>query len=73
MPRTTSTFDNPLFSETSQSGKNPIYNLLVAFSEHDKELGYTQGMNFLVGIIFTAVQDEVMAFSILEKLMQSKV
>lgn len=48
-----------------QSGKNPIYNLLTAFAEIDPDLGYTQGMNFLVGIIYVAVQDEIMAFSIL--------
>lgn len=51
------------------SGKNPIYNLLTAYAELDPDLGYTQGMNFLSAIIFVAVQDEVMAFSILQRLM----
>ena len=48
-----------------ESGRNPIFNLLQAYAELDKDLGYTQGMNFLVGIIFVAVQDEIMAFTIL--------
>ena len=48
-----------------ETGKNPIYNLLTAYAELDKDLGYTQGMNFLVAMIFVAVQDEVMAFSVL--------
>ena len=55
-----------------QSGRNPIFNLLQAYAELDKDLGYTQGMNFLVGIIFVAVQDEIMAFTILQRIMQSK-
>jgi len=38
-----------------QTGKNPVYNLLAAYAELDKDLGYTQGMNFLAGIIFVAV------------------
>ena len=54
------------------SGKNPIYNLLSAYAELDRELGYTQGMNFLVGLIYVAVQDEVMAFAIFHRIMQSK-
>ena len=56
MPRTSSkTFDLPEFDETSVSGKNPIFNILVAYAETDQELGYTQGMNFLVGSIYMAV------------------
>lgn len=51
------------------TGMNPIYNILTAYAQSDKELGYTQGMNFLVGIIYVAVQDEVMTFSILERIM----
>ena len=29
-------------------------------------------MNFLAGIIFVAVEDEVLAFSVLQRIMQSK-
>ena len=56
VPRTSSkSFDLPEFDETSASGKNPIFNILVAYAEVDQELGYTQGMNFLVGSIYMAV------------------
>ena len=51
---------------------NPIYNILSAYAQHDPDLGYTQGMNFLVGLIYLAVQDEVITFSILQRIMQSK-
>ena len=42
VPRTSSdSFSLPEFQETPQSGKNPIYNILVAYAEMDQELGYT--------------------------------
>ena len=37
------------------SGMNPLFNILTAYAETDKKLGYTQGMNFLCGLIFIAV------------------
>ena len=55
VPRTSSTFTDEKFDLPLQDGKNPIFNLLAAFAELDKDLGYTQGMNFLVGVIFIAV------------------
>ena len=60
-----STFKDDRFESKIDGGGNPIFNLLSAYSEHDKDLGYTQGMNFVVAAIYTAVQDEVVAFSIL--------
>jgi len=52
-----------------ETGLNPIYNLLVAYSEYDPEIGYTQGMNFLVALLFLAVGDEQIAFELLIKVM----
>jgi hypothetical protein len=51
------------------SGQNPIYNILVAYSELDPEIGYTQGMNFLIALLYIAVGDEVIAFTLLVKVM----
>lgn len=48
---------------------NPIYNMLVTYAEFDPEIGYTQGMNFLAALIFLAVGDEVVAYSILTRAM----
>jgi len=73
VPRTNSdNFNLPEFSETPQSAKNPIYNILAAYAEIDQELGYTQGMNFLAATIYTAVQHEVIAFSVFQCIMESK-
>jgi len=55
------------------SGKNPLYNVLVAFSKHMPEIGYCQGMNYLAGLILVGVDfDEVTAFTILDKLMNER-
>lgn len=70
--RTSSTFDMQKFDFPYESGLNPIYNILIAYAEVDPQLGYTQGMNFLAGLIFVAVNDEVITFSILERILQSK-
>ena len=73
VPRTSSgNFDMPEFNETTASGKNPIFNILAAYAEIDQELGYTQGMNFLVAMIYMAVREEVIAFSVFQRIMESK-
>ena len=72
VPRTTGTFNMKKFDFPFNSGMNPIFNILSAYAETDKQLGYTQGMNFLTGLIFIAVQDEVIAFVILQRIMMSK-
>lgn len=48
---------------------NPIYNMLVCYSEFDPEIGYTQGMNFVAALLYLAVGDEVIAFTIMTKVM----
>ena len=55
------------------SGMNPIFNILAAYAETDKQLGYTQGMNFLTALIFMATQDETITFAILQRVMISRV
>lgn len=51
------------------SGKNPLYNILTAYAEFDQQIGYTQGMNFLVALLYSAVEDEVVAFGLMCKIM----
>jgi len=55
-----------------ESGQNPIFNILSAYAQEDPTLGYTQGMNFVAGLIFLAVQDEYIAFAIFRKILVSK-
>ena len=72
VPRTSSTFNNDHFELPLSTGKNPVFNILSAYAEQDPELGYTQGMNFIAAILYVAVQDEVLSFTIMQRLMQSK-
>jgi len=52
------------------SGTNSLYNVLAAYAKHAPEVGYCQGMNYLVGLILIGVDfDEVAAFVILERLL----
>ena len=55
VPRTTGTFNMKKFDFPFSTGMNPIFNILSAYAETDKVLGYTQGMNFIAGIIYVAV------------------
>ena len=41
VPRTSSTFSVPSFDLPIHTGENPIFNVLVAYAEVDKDLGYT--------------------------------
>ena len=65
VPRTTATFKMEKFDFPFNSGMNPIFNILTAYAETDKQLGYTQGMNFLTALIFMATQDETITFAAL--------
>jgi hypothetical protein len=38
---------------SSKSGQNAMYNVLRAYAAFDPEVGYSQGMNFLVGMLLT--------------------
>jgi len=67
VPRTSSVFESCQIP--MDSGKNPLYNILAAYAELDPEVGYTQGMNFLVALIYQAVGNETLAFTLLQKVM----
>lgn len=39
---------NKLFQVDYTSGKNPLFNVLMAYANFDPEVNYCQGMNFVV-------------------------
>jgi hypothetical protein len=63
---------NKLTDMSIESGHNPIFNILTAYAQEDPTLGYTQGMNFVAGLVFLAVQDEYIAFAIFRKVLMAK-
>jgi len=69
VPRTWT--DKKLFAQKIESGQNSLFNVLKAYSKHNPEVGYCQGMNYLAALILVAVRmDEALAFSILIRLME---
>ena len=48
---------------------NRLYNVLRAYAKYDPDVGYCQGMNFIVGILLLYEKDEAIAFCILVALL----
>ena len=43
--------DLKLFREDSDGGNNKLFNVLKAYSNYDNEVGYVQGLNYIVGLL----------------------
>ncbi|KAM4045027.1 growth hormone-regulated TBC protein 1 [Anomaloglossus baeobatrachus] len=52
---------NPCLQQT-------LHNVLVAYGQHNKSVGYCQGMNFITGILILVSKDEEKAFWLLDAL-----
>lgn len=61
--------DLKLFREDSDGGNNKLFNVLKAYSNYDNEVGYVQGLNYIVGLLLLYVQDEEEVFWCLYTLM----
>ena len=70
--RTFSELELKEFRTPSEGGNNPLYNVLMAFSLHCPDIGYSQGMNYLAAMILIGVEmKEVYAFTILVRLLRN--
>lgn len=47
-----------LWREDSKCGNNKLYNVLKAYANYDNEVGYVQGMNYIVGLLLFYIPDE---------------
>ncbi|XP_055329659.1 EVI5-like protein [Paramacrobiotus metropolitanus] len=56
------------FKETNGIGQEGLFNVMKAYSLHDREVGYCQGSAFIVGLLLTIMSEEE-TFCILVKLM----
>lgn len=54
--------DFPDFQNCYKSGKNKLFNVLRAYYALDPEVGYTQGMNFIVAMLLMNLHDEEDSF-----------
>ena len=61
--------DLGLWSEDLLCGNNKLYNVLVAYANHDKEVSYVQSINYLAALLLFYIQDEELVFWSLYQLM----
>lgn len=50
------------FAIDPATGRNKLYNILIAYANFDPEVGYCQGMNFIVGMLVLHILNEEDAF-----------
>lgn len=50
--------DLGLWDEDLLCGNNKLFNVLKAYSNFDNEVGYVQGMNYIVAMLLFYIQDE---------------
>lgn len=62
---------NCTIQATTQSGQAALRRVLRAYSYHDREVGYCQGMNFIAGMFLTIMPEEE-AFWLLVSVMSEK-
>ncbi|XP_062389936.1 growth hormone-regulated TBC protein 1-A-like isoform X2 [Sardina pilchardus] len=62
--------DNVLFKSSSDSGlQTSLYNVLLAYGHHNKDVGYCQGMNFIAGYLIIITKDEEKSFWLMDALL----
>ena len=54
------------------SGNNKLFNVLIAYANKDKEVGYTQGLNYIVALLLFFIKDEEQVFWCLCSLMMNR-
>ena len=50
--------DLELWGEDLNCGNNKLFNVLKAYANYDNEIGYVQGMNYLVALLLFYISDE---------------
>lgn len=64
LPRT---FPENIFFE---SIRTPLFNVLIAYSNHNKDIGYCQGLNYIAGLILLVTKNEEWTFWLLKVLVE---
>lgn len=60
--------DNIYFRDYKEGKLTSLYNVLVAFSHHNKNVGYCQGLNYIAGLLLIITKDEENTFWLLNAL-----
>ncbi len=61
--------DLGLWDEDQLGGNNKLFNVLKAYANYDKKIGYVQGLNYIVAIMLIYIDDEEDVFWCLHQLM----
>lgn len=61
--------EHEFFKEKDGEGQECLFNVIKAYSLHDREVGYCQGMAFIVGLLLMEMPEEE-AFAVTVKLME---
>ncbi|KAK1802606.1 hypothetical protein P4O66_004252 [Electrophorus voltai] len=62
--------DNVQFRKTADPClQKVLYNVLLAYGHHNKDVGYCQGMNFIAGYLIIITKDEEKSFWLMEALL----
>ncbi|XP_057326261.1 ecotropic viral integration site 5 ortholog isoform X1 [Microplitis mediator] len=62
--------EHEFFKEKDGLGQESLFNVMKAYSLHDREVGYCQGSGFIVGLLLMQQMPEEEAFAVLVALMQ---
>ncbi|XP_060519386.1 ecotropic viral integration site 5 ortholog isoform X3 [Cylas formicarius] len=61
--------EHDFFKEKDGLGQESLFNVIKAYSLHDREVGYCQGSGFIVGLLLMQMPEEE-AFAVVVKIMQ---
>lgn len=61
--------ENDYFKDESGPGQEGLFNVMKAYSLHDEEVGYCQGIAFIVGLLLLQLSEEE-SFMLLKKIME---
>lgn len=50
--------------------QNQLFNVLIAFSNYDRSIGYCQGLNYIAGLLLLVTKDEEVTFWLLKHLLK---
>lgn len=67
LARTISGFSE--FKVDPTSGRNRLYNVLKAYANFDKEVGYCQGINYIAAFFILSIEEDLDAFWCVEELL----
>ncbi|XP_073973180.1 ecotropic viral integration site 5 isoform X9 [Rhodnius prolixus] len=62
--------EHDMFKEKDGVGQESLFNVMKAYSLHDREVGYCQGSGFIVGLLLMLQMPEEEAFAVFVKLMK---